>query len=222
MTACTQPGCTGTIADDGYCDICGSPASAPAPVPAAAAAAASVATPSPATRPGLTAVRRLVGVAAVLFLLGVAVVFYRVGPGFSASGSSPSTTASSSASPAPTNVGTQSATPGEPSSSAKPSPASEPSSVQREAIQLADSPQSAEPFQPVRIQGTYRGGADRFLRVQVLQGRRWLDFPLVTKTDRSGKFIAYAEPGPPGRYLLRMLDPDSGATSKPFVLVIKG
>jgi serine/threonine-protein kinase PknG len=28
MTACTQPGCTGTIVD-GYCDVCGSPPSAP-------------------------------------------------------------------------------------------------------------------------------------------------------------------------------------------------
>ena len=33
MTACTQPGCTGTIVD-GYCDVCGSPPAAPsAPVP---------------------------------------------------------------------------------------------------------------------------------------------------------------------------------------------
>ena len=36
MTACTQPGCTGTIVD-GYCDVCGSPANAPAFTPAAAA-----------------------------------------------------------------------------------------------------------------------------------------------------------------------------------------
>jgi len=38
MTACTQPGCTGTIIDD-YCDVCGSPANAPAFVSAEAAAA---------------------------------------------------------------------------------------------------------------------------------------------------------------------------------------
>ena len=39
MTACTQPGCTGTIVD-GYCDVCGSPAGAIPFVPAEAAASA--------------------------------------------------------------------------------------------------------------------------------------------------------------------------------------
>jgi serine/threonine-protein kinase PknG len=38
MTACSRPGCTGTIVD-GYCDVCGSPPSAPAFSPAAADAA---------------------------------------------------------------------------------------------------------------------------------------------------------------------------------------
>jgi hypothetical protein len=37
MTACMQPGCTGTIVDD-YCDVCGSPAGAPPFIPAGAAA----------------------------------------------------------------------------------------------------------------------------------------------------------------------------------------
>jgi len=40
--ACRQPGCTGTI-EDGYCNVCGSPAGAP-PVPAAAPAGGSAAT----------------------------------------------------------------------------------------------------------------------------------------------------------------------------------
>ena len=53
MTACTQPGCTGTIVD-GYCEVCGSPAGAVPFVPAAASAAS----PAPADEPGLTAVRR--------------------------------------------------------------------------------------------------------------------------------------------------------------------
>jgi hypothetical protein len=34
--------------------------------------------------------------------------------------------------------------------------------------------------------------------------------------------FAQAEFGQPGRYRLRVLDPDSGVTSKPFVVVIKG
>src|SRR5688572_20145451 len=37
MTACTQPGCPGTIVDD-YCDVGGSPAGAPPFIPAGAAA----------------------------------------------------------------------------------------------------------------------------------------------------------------------------------------
>jgi hypothetical protein len=43
-----------------------------------------------------------------------------------------------------------------------------------------------------------------------------------TKTDQSGQFTAHVELGQPGPYRLRVLDPDSGVTSKPFVLVIEG
>jgi hypothetical protein len=213
MTACTQPGCTGTIVDD-YCDVCGSPAGAPPFVPAGAAASA----PSPgrAGEPGLTAgrralaaVRRVVGVAAVLFLLGCAVVFYRGAPGLHTSGSGPSATAS----PALTRVGTQSAAPGSPRNT----------SAAEETIQLEDLADTARPFEAVRIQGTYRGGAGTFLQVQRLEeGGRWLDFPLPTKIDQSGQFITQVEFGQPGRYWLRVVDPDSGVTSKPFVVVIKG
>ena len=89
-------------------------------------------------------------------------------------------------------------------------------------IQLEDPAGSAKPFQTVRIQGTYRGGADTFLRVQRWEAGKWLAFPLPTKTDQSGQFTAYVELGEPGRYRLRVLDPDSGVTSKPSVLVIKG
>jgi hypothetical protein len=207
MTACPQPGCTGTIVDD-YCDVCGSPAGALPFVPAGAAASG----PSPgrAAGDGLTAgrrrvvaaVRRAVGVAAVLFLLGCAVLFYRIVPGFPTSGSRPSTTAS----PAPTRVGTQNGS----------------GSAATETIQLEDLADSARPFEAVRIQGTYRGGAGTFLRVQRWEGGKWLDFPLPTKTDQSGQFITQAEFGQPGRYRLRVLDPDSGVASRPFVLVVEG
>jgi hypothetical protein len=81
-------------------------------------------------------------------------------------------------------------------------------------IQLEDLAASARPFEAVRIQGTYRGGAGTFLRVQRWEGGEWLDFPLPTKTDQSGQFITQAELGQPGRYRLRVLDPDSGVTSK--------
>ncbi|HEY6687541.1 MAG TPA: hypothetical protein VI094_15170 [Propionibacteriaceae bacterium] len=117
----------------------------------------------------------------------------------------------------------QSATPGGLSSSAVP-PASEPrsGSAERETIQLHNAPESAKPFQTVRIQGTYRGGADTFVRVQRWEAGKWLDFPVPTKTDQSGKFTAYVELDQPGRYQLRILDPESGMTSTSFVLVIKG
>ena len=89
-------------------------------------------------------------------------------------------------------------------------------------IQLEDLADSAKPFEAVSIQGTYRGGAGTFLRVQRWQGGQWLDFPLPTKIDQAGQFITQAEFGQPGRYRLRVLDPDSGVTSKPFVVVVKG
>ena len=89
-------------------------------------------------------------------------------------------------------------------------------------IQLEDLAASARPFEAVRIQGTYRGGAGIFLRVQRWEGGRWLDFPLPTKTDQSGRFTTQAEFGQPGRYWLRVVDSDSGVASKTFVVVIKG
>jgi hypothetical protein len=132
---------------------------------------------------------------------------------------------------------TQNAAPGGPSSSTGPS-ASDPritppstttpgagantGSGSAEAIQLEDLADSARPFQTVRIQGTYHGGANTFLRVQRWEGGKWLAFPLPTKTDQSGRFTTHVEFDQPGRYQLRVLDPNSGVTSKPFVLVIKG
>jgi hypothetical protein len=89
-------------------------------------------------------------------------------------------------------------------------------------IQLENLADSARPFQTVRIEGTYRGGPDIFLQVQRLEGRDWLSFPLPTKTDKLGRFTAHVEFGQPGRYSLRVLDPNSGVTSKAFVLVIEG
>jgi len=119
----------------------------------------------------------------------------------------------------------QSATPGGVSSSSGPSSASDPrsgSAAEQRTIQLEDLADSAKPFQTVPIQGTYRGGEHSLLRVQRWESGTWLDFPLPTKTDESGRFTAYVELGQPGRYTLRVRDPDSGVTSKILVLVIKG
>jgi len=93
--------------------------------------------------------------------------------------------------------------------------------VAAQIIQLKNPPESARPFQTVRIQGTYRGGANTFVRVQRWEGGQWLAFPVPTKIDQSGRFIAYVELGQRGRYRLRVLHPDSGVTSKTFVLVVK-
>ena len=57
--------------------------------------------------------------------------------------------------------------------------------------------------------------------MQLWERHRWRAFPLATTTDQSGQFTAYVELGQPGRYRLRVLDPESGVKSKPFVLVIK-
>jgi hypothetical protein len=187
-------------------------------------------------RPGLTPVRRAVGLAAVLFILGCAVVFYRLAPDLPTSGSSPRTTANSSASSAPTSVGTQSATAGGESPNADPSRASDRSTTtttpganvstgsgsNQQVIQVDGSLFSAKPFQTVRIQGTYAAGADTFVQVQRLEEGTWLAFPLPAKTDQSGRFTLYVELAQTGRYRLRVLDPVSGRTSNPFVLVIKG
>jgi hypothetical protein len=119
---------------------------------------------------------------------------------------------------------TRSATPGGGSSTASPPAAAEPRSgpAEREAIQVEDLPDSAKPFETVRIQGTYRGGPDTFLRVQRWEGGKWVAFPLPTKTDQSGQFTAHVELGQPGRYQLRLLDPSSSVMSKTFILVIEG
>ena len=120
----------------------------------------------------------------------------------------------------PTVTATATATVTEPTN--EPSHASTGSGREEPTIQLEDLADSAKPFEAVRIQGTYRGGTGTFLRVQRWQGGQWLDFPVPTKTDQSGQFITQAEFGRPGRYRLRVLDPDSGVTSKPFDVVIKG
>jgi hypothetical protein len=117
---------------------------------------------------------------------------------------------------------TQRAIPGGGSSTAGPLPAPAPRNGSEEIIQVEALGDSARPFQSVRIQGRYRGGADTFLRVQRWDAGKWLAFPIPAKTDQSGRFTTHVEFEQPGRYRIRVLDPGSGLASKPFVLVIKG
>ncbi|HSU34860.1 MAG TPA: hypothetical protein VLJ88_04295, partial [Propionibacteriaceae bacterium] len=112
----------------------------------------------------------------------------------------------------------------QPPISTTPSAAKETSvrSTAGQVIQLKKAADSAKPFETVRIRGIYHGGSDTILRLQCWEDGKWLAFPLPTKTDRSGQFTAYVEFGQPGRYRLRLLDPDTGVMSKPLVLAIKG
>jgi hypothetical protein len=122
------------------------------------------------------------------------------------------------------STATQSGDPGGVSSSASPSAAAAPrsGSAEGQAIQVKSMVDSARTFQTVRIQGTYRGGANAVLRVQRWEAGKWVSSPVPTKTDQSGQFITYVELDQPGSYRLRMFDPDSGVASRTFVLVITG
>ena len=97
-----------------------------------------------------------------------------------------------------------------------------PRPTDRRVIQVADSPDVVKPFQTVRIQGRYHGGADALVHVERWQSGAWLQFPLPAKTDQSGQFSAYVDLGAPSRYRLRVQDVGSGVKSDPFVLVVRG
>ncbi len=121
--------------------------------------------------------------------------------------------------------GVQSSTPTSPPaadatpSQQKPTPDDGTAEPTVQAIRLKEVTDSAKPFETVRIRGTYQ--ASRFLQVQHWSDGVWLTFPVPAKTDESGEFTAYVELGQPSRHRLRVFDPKSGVTSKPFLLVIK-
>ena len=94
------------------------------------------------------------------------------------------------------------------------SPAAEPT------ISLEPPAGVAKPFEPVRISGNYSGRSGKLLQVQQREGNRWLSFPMTARTDRHGHFNILVEFGKPGRYRLRVLDPDTGVESESFVLLI--
>ena len=117
---------------------------------------------------------------------------------------------------------TQSATAGIVPASGGQSPASDPGSTTTSGalIQVVENSGAAKPFQTVRIQGAYRGGAETLLRVERWEAGKWVAFPLPAKTDKSGQFTAFVELGQPGRYRLRVLDPGTGVTSEPSELLV--
>jgi hypothetical protein len=80
----------------------------------------------------------------------------------------------------------------------------------------------AAPFEPVRVRGTHTGSpGTAFLRVQRWERGGWRDFPLPTRADEAGRISTYVELGQPGRYPIRVLDPESGVASEPVVLVVR-
>ncbi len=87
-------------------------------------------------------------------------------------------------------------------------------------ITLQPSTTTAKPFQAVRIEGWHDARAGTFLRVQRWERGSWRPFPLPTRTDASGNFIAHVEFGQPGRYQVRVVNPDSGQASAPIDLQI--
>ena len=153
---------------------------------------------------------RVLAAVALLVVVGSAGAWLAGDPGSSgvpATGS-PVSTAAASTSPAV-------ATPGAGASSG--------SGAQEDArIELMEPAGPAEPFKAVQISGTFTGGrSSTFLRVQRLEGGTWRSVPLPTRADRSGRFTTFVELGQPGRYPLRVIDPESGATSGTVVLVVR-
>ncbi|HEY5979985.1 MAG TPA: serine/threonine-protein kinase [Microlunatus sp.] len=90
-----------------------------------------------------------------------------------------------------------------------------------ETIQVKGSTTTADPFETVRVRGTYRGGAHRFVQVQWWANGGWQAFPVPAKTDGAGQFTAFVELSRPNDYRLRVRDPQTGIASEPFTLVIK-
>jgi hypothetical protein len=104
----------------------------------------------------------------------------------------------------------------------QPSPFSSTPPPSPPAIELTTTTLSAEPFQTVRLRGTY-APLDRptALRVQRQQQGEWVSFPLPVVTDGSGNFTAHVDLGRPGRYRLRIMDPETDTTSDVAVLHIR-
>ena len=80
----------------------------------------------------------------------------------------------------------------------------------------------AHPFETVRIHGTYRGGPETHVVVEVREGATWRPFSYSPKTDHLGRFITHVELAAAGPHWLRVSDPKTKVTSDAFVLVIEG
>jgi hypothetical protein len=88
-------------------------------------------------------------------------------------------------------------------------------------VELASTSYTAAPDETVALRGDVTGvPVATTLRVQYLVGDRWRFFPWPATTDADGRFTAYVELGATGTYELRVLDPQTGATSPVATLTI--
>jgi hypothetical protein len=110
-----------------------------------------------------------------------------------------------------------------PASSATTSPSASPTgtATSGSGIETTSSTYFGRPFETVRIEGSYPGARrPARLRVEIRDPGGWTPFPLPAVTTPSGQFTAYVEIGGPGRYQLRIVDPERGATSRILEMVV--
>ena len=113
-------------------------------------------------------------------------------------------TTPSATSEAPSSAGTSSAT-----------PPSDP------AISLDSRDQSVPILAVVKLTGEYPGAAPGTeLRVQRLADGTWVDFPLPTVVQPSGRFVTRVQMGGTGTNQIRVVEPDSGDRSNTIVIEI--
>jgi hypothetical protein len=117
---------------------------------------------------------------------------------------------------APTTANATSPT-GEPSSPTSGSPTGAPT---RPAIRTTKTFYFGQPFETIRIPGTYDGieRATR-LRLQVRAHGSWRTYPLPVLTSDSGRFNAYVELAL-GQYRARLVDPATGQSSKAVTVLV--
>ncbi len=105
-----------------------------------------------------------------------------------------------------------------PSTTTTTTPAPQSSSIALEPAIL-----DAQPFETVRLTGTYIGtNGPATLRVQHYRQASWVDFPLPVTTDSAGHFTAYVELGRPGINWLRVVEPGTKTASPVVLLAISG
>ncbi len=71
---------------------------------------------------------------------------------------------------------------------------------------------TVNPYQTVGLAGQSQE-ANSLLRVQRLDDGKWINFPLPTMSDSSGRFAAYVELGKAGVYRLRVVSDATGESS---------